>query len=144
MEAIRACGELGVNWTKVRECRQRLDGHPSDYWRQLWWALLKFGGMTTQNFNNELVASVFVDQATPDIWKYFKEQMPEWQGETLQKILSVAVFLFDGWEEKHRPDLTKEKKQEKQQEARLLAAAVAQSLQLRGRGRRFRPPREQN
>lgn len=89
------------------------------------------GGMTAQNFNNELAASVFFDEAAPDIQKCFKEHVPGWQGETLQKILSVAVFMFDGQEEKHRAELAKEKKQEKQQEASLL---VAQSLQLRGRG----------
>lgn len=32
MEAIRSCGELGLNWTKVQERRQRLDEHSSDYW----------------------------------------------------------------------------------------------------------------
>ena len=32
VKAIRACGELGVNWTKVQECRQRADEQPSDYW----------------------------------------------------------------------------------------------------------------
>lgn len=30
MEAIRVCGESGVNWTKVQECRQRLEEHISD------------------------------------------------------------------------------------------------------------------
>ncbi|KAF1396478.1 hypothetical protein FQV23_0003392, partial [Spheniscus humboldti] len=95
VEAIRSCGELGLNWTKVQEHRQRLDEHSSDYWGRLQRALLKYGGMPAQNFNNELVASVFVDQAAPDTWKYFKEHTPGWQGETLQKILSVAVFMFN-------------------------------------------------
>lgn len=130
VEAIRACRELGIDWTEVQECRQMLDERPSDYWGGLWQALLKYGGMTAQNFNNELVASVFVDQASPDIWKYFKEHLPGWQRETLQKIPSVATFMFDEWEKKHRPELAKEKKQ--QQEASLLVAAVVQGLQLRG------------
>lgn len=55
----------------------------------------------------------------------------------MQKILSVLVFMFDGWEEKHTAELIK--KWEKQQEASLLAAAWAQSLQLRGQGRGFPP-----
>ena len=46
--------------------------------------------MTTQNFN-KLAASAFIDQAVPDRWKYFKEHMPGWQGETLQKCGSVYV-----------------------------------------------------
>lgn len=95
--------------------------------------------MTTKNFNNELRASVFIDQAAPDRWKYLKENMPGWQGETLQKILSGVAFLFDGREENHRAELAKEKKQAKQQGACLLVAALAQSLQLRGRGRVFPP-----
>lgn len=33
VEAIRACGELGVNWMEVQECRQRLVECPSDYGR---------------------------------------------------------------------------------------------------------------
>ena len=58
--------------------------------------------------------------------------MPGWQGEILQRILSVAVSMFDGWEEKHIAELAKEKKQEKQQDASLLVAALPQNLQLRG------------
>ena len=85
------------------------------------------------------MASVFVDQAAPDIQKYFKEHMAGWQRETLQKILTVEAFVFNRREEKHRTELAKEKKQEKQQEACLLVAALAQSLQLRGRGRGFPP-----
>lgn len=42
------------------------------------------------------------------------------------------MFMFNGWEEKHRAELAKEKKQEKQQEASLLVAALAQNMQLRG------------
>ena len=39
--------------------------------------------------------------------------------------------MFDGWKEKHRTELAKEKKQDKQQEASLLVATLAQGLQLR-------------
>lgn len=31
MEAIKACGESGVNWTKAQECRQWLEEHLSDF-----------------------------------------------------------------------------------------------------------------
>ena len=44
VETMRACGEVRVNWAKVQKCRQRIDEHPSDFWRQLWQALLKHGG----------------------------------------------------------------------------------------------------
>ena len=46
-----------------------------------------YGGMTLQNFNNELAASVFVDQAASDICNYFKDHMPGWRGENLKDTL---------------------------------------------------------
>ena len=58
--------------------------------------------MTEQNFNDALAASIFVDQATSDISNYFKDQMPGWQGENLQKILSIAIFIFDGRDKKKK------------------------------------------
>lgn len=76
--------------------------------------------MTTQNFDNELVARAFFYQVTPDIQKYFKEHMAGWQGGDITKtrnfmvMFMCNVFMFDGWEEIHRPELAKENKQEKQ------------------------------
>lgn len=75
--------------------------------------------------NNELLATAFVDEAAPDTQKYFKQRMPGWQVETLQEILSVVVFAF----KKHRTELAKEKKQDKQQEASLPVGVLAQNLQ---------------
>lgn len=48
--------------------------------------------MASQNFNGTLAVSVFVGQAAPDSQKYFKEQMPGWQGVKLQKI-NVLQYL---------------------------------------------------
>lgn len=31
LEAVKACGESGVNWTKTQECRQWLEEHLSDF-----------------------------------------------------------------------------------------------------------------
>lgn len=87
INVIRACEEIRVNWTKVQECRQRPEEHPSDYWGRLQQALLTYGGMTVQNFNNELAASVFVAQATSDICSYFKDHMLGWQGKNLKDII---------------------------------------------------------
>lgn len=64
-------------------------------------------GMTLPNFNNEWIASVFVDQAAPNIQKYFKEYTPGWQGE-FAKILIVAAFVYNGCEEKQKVELIKE------------------------------------
>ncbi|KAM9590820.1 uncharacterized protein ACIBXB_005876 [Morphnus guianensis] len=96
IEAVRQAGERVTNWTKVLECRQRPDEHPSDYWGRLKATSLKYGGMTHDNFQEPLAISVFVDQSAPDISKYFKKHMPGWQSETLAKILSIAAFVFDG------------------------------------------------
>lgn len=60
---------------------------------------MKYGRMTQQNFKEALANSVFVDQATPDIRKYFKDHVPGWQGGNLQKNLGVAVFAYDEREE---------------------------------------------
>ena len=86
--------------------------------------------MTPKNFNDMLRISVFVDQVAHDIWKYLKERMPWWQGETLQKILSVAVFVYDG----HKERQIKDRKKAKNQEADLLMVALARNLQMRERG----------
>lgn len=85
----------------------------------------KHRGMITQNFNNELVARVFVDQVTPDIQKYFKEHMAGWQRGTLQKTPSFMVmfmcymFMFDGWEETHT-ELNLQRKRNRKSNKRLV------------------------
>ena len=89
--------------------------------------MLKHRGMTSENLNDTLAISVFVDQAAPNTQKYFKEHVPGWQGEILQKILSVAVYVYVGREERQM----KEKKKAKEQEAGLLAVALARNLQAR-------------
>jgi len=71
VEAVRQTGERVTDWTKVMECRQKPDEHPSDYWGRLKATLLKYGGMTHENFQEPLAISVFVDQSAPDINKYF-------------------------------------------------------------------------
>lgn len=99
INVIRALEEMRVKQTKVQECRQRPEEHPSDYWGRLRQALLAYGGMTLQNFNNELAASVFVDQATSDICSYFKDHMLGWQGENLKDAVlpggSILVQYVD-------------------------------------------------
>lgn len=82
-----------------------------------------------------LAISIFVDEAAPNIQKYFKERMPGSLGENLQKILSVAVFVCDGLEERQKVEqITEKKKKTEVREANLLAAALARNLQMRGQG----------
>ena len=159
LEAVRQCVERVTNWSKVQECQQRLDEHPSDYWHRLRSVLLKYGGMTEQTFQEPLAISVFVNQAAPDINKYFKKHMPGWQAEGLQKILSVATFVYNGRDQERQEKMQKEKdeerkrqerereterkreRQEKREDMAFLAAAITQSAQqnrwqnARGRGR---------
>ncbi|KAK4810622.1 LOW QUALITY PROTEIN: hypothetical protein QYF61_007359 [Mycteria americana] len=98
--------------------------------------------MTPQNFNDALVISVFVDQAAHNIRNYFKEHMPGWQGENLQNILSIAVFVYDGHEERRKAEQVKERKKR----WAALGIAPPQVLRqgillriLRSRDRRFSP-----
>lgn len=94
IKATRACGETGTNWSRVQEYRQRPDEHPSDFWARLRETLLKHRGMMERNFNDALTASIFVDQATSDICNYFKDHMPGWQGENLQKIRALQYSFL--------------------------------------------------
>jgi len=71
VEAVRQTGERVTNWTKVMECKQKPNEHPSDNWGRLKATLLKYGGMTHENFQEPLAISVFVDQFAPDINKHF-------------------------------------------------------------------------
>lgn len=50
----------------------------------------------------------------------------------MQKVLSVAVFVYDGWEERQKAELVKERKKAKEWEANSLVAALARNLQLTG------------
>lgn len=94
--------------------------------------------MTTQNFENELVARVFFHQVTPDIQKYFKEHMAGWQGGTLQRpeilwlcLCVMCLRLMDG---KKYTDLNLQRKinRKSKQEASVLVAKLAKCLQLKG------------
>jgi len=98
------------------ECRQKPDEHASDYWGRLKATLLKYGGMTRENFQEPLAISVFVDQSAPDINKYFRKHMPGWQGETLTKILSIATFVFDGRSEEQQKQEEEKLKAERKRE----------------------------
>jgi len=60
-----------------------------------------------------LARSVFVGRAALDIWKYFKDLVPGWQGENLQQIWSIAVFVSDGREERQKAEQVKEKEKRK-------------------------------
>ncbi|XP_063187696.1 proto-oncogene Mas-like [Chroicocephalus ridibundus] len=66
--------------------------------------------------------------------------MPGWQGENLQKILSVALFVYDGHEEQQKAEQIKEREKAKDQEANFLAMALARFLPGRNRGRGGRRP----
>lgn len=73
--------------------------------------LLKYGGMTEDNFQEPLPISLSVEQSALNINKYFKKHMPGWQGETLPKILSIATFVYDGRDEERQ-----KREEEKQKE----------------------------
>uniref|UniRef100_A0A669QIP6 Core shell protein Gag P30 domain-containing protein n=1 Tax=Phasianus colchicus TaxID=9054 RepID=A0A669QIP6_PHACC len=133
LEAIRACEERVTNWARVQECQQRLGEHPSDYWQRLRATLIQYGGMTEQTFQEPLAISVFVNQAAPDISKYFKKHMPGWQGENLQKILSVASFVYNGRDQEKKIKLEKEKEEEKKRLEKQLERAVRGRGLIRGR-----------
>lgn len=46
------------------------------------------------NFNNNLAASVFVNQTASDICNYFKDHMSEWQVEYLKDIVLPGDFIL--------------------------------------------------
>jgi len=56
--------------------------------------LVELWGNDSPNFNNELAASVFVDQNTSDIHNYFKDHMLGWQGENFKSILLPGGPIF--------------------------------------------------
>ena len=98
--------------------------------------------MACENLQEPLALSVFVDQSSPDIDKYFRKHMPGWQRETLTKILSIATFVFDGRSEEQQKQegekLKAERKRErKEREISLLDAAIAQNCSQRGRCQGF-------
>jgi len=66
---IKAAGQTGVNWQGVQEVRQRAHEHASDFWNPLLQALLRYEGMNEDDFEEKL--SAFIQQAAPDIPKYF-------------------------------------------------------------------------
>lgn len=153
IEAIRKCDEKVTNWSKVAECQQAPDEHPGDFWHHLRKALIQYGGMTEDNFQEPLAISIFVNQSAPDIRKHFQKHMPGWQVENLQKVLSVANFVYNGCteEQQHKLQLEREAerlrqekereverrryRRERQEDMNLLAVAIAQGVSAtRGRG----------
>lgn len=46
--------------------------------------------------NRSLLVSLFVDQAAPDIKKYFNQCSPAWQGKLIGEIVSIAMFVYYG------------------------------------------------
>ena len=70
-EAIRLAGQKTANWSKVRECQQQAEEHPSAFFARLIKQVRMYGGGLDPEAeaNRPLMISTFVDQAAPDIRK---------------------------------------------------------------------------
>ena len=111
LESLARAGQKTTNWSKVRECQQGSTEHPSDFYARLATPIRMYGGVNPEN--RSLLVSLFVDQSTPNICKYFSKHAPGWQGKEIDEIVSIATFVFDGRDDKQ------EKLRKKQQEEKL-------------------------
>lgn len=46
--------------------------------------------------NRPLLVSTFVDQTASDIKKYFSKHVPDWPGKSMDKIVRLATFVYNG------------------------------------------------
>ncbi|KAF1672378.1 hypothetical protein FQV07_0008096, partial [Pygoscelis papua] len=112
LESLELSGRKTVNWAKVQECQQGNTEHPSEYYAWLVKQVRMFGGVNPENEENRtLMVSFFVDQSAPDIRKCFSKHVPGWQGKGLDEIVSIAMFVFNGRDERQ----LKQKKKEQEQ-----------------------------
>lgn len=113
-----------------------MDKNPRDFWGCIQQVLLEYEEMALQNFNGTLGISVFVGQAAPQSWKYFKKHMLGWQGVKLQKIHVLQYSCVMGERKKQRPEQVEEKRKLEKVE-NLIAVALTGNLEGRNwkRGR---------
>lgn len=117
LESLQLAGKKTLNWAKVQACQQRNAEHPSEYSTPLVTHVsMLFGGVNPENEENwTLLVCFFADQSAPDIKKYFSEHMPGWQGKRLDEKVSIAMFVFNGKDERQL-----KKKKEKNRNKKLV------------------------
>lgn len=132
-ESIRVAGQETANWSKVRECLQQPDKHPSVFLARLSKRVRIYGGGIDPEAeaHRPLMVSTFVEQSAPDIKKYFSKHVPDWPGKTMEEIVHLAVFVYNNREEER----AKNKKLQKKEQVSLLAAALCEGIGAsQGRG----------
>ncbi|XP_073183346.1 sesquipedalian-2 isoform X2 [Lepidochelys kempii] len=142
LESIRRAGSKTANWSKIGECQQDLNEHPSAFLAHLFKQVRMYGGGVEPEaeVSRTMMVSYFVDQAVLDIKKYFTKHVPDWPGKPLSKVVLLATFVFNGRDE----EKAKEKRKQKKGEVSMLVAALQVPLgnqhwqghgNTRGRGR---------
>nr|XP_048674657.1 uncharacterized protein LOC125621604 [Caretta caretta]XP_048674658.1 uncharacterized protein LOC125621604 [Caretta caretta] len=142
LESIRRAGSKTANWSKIRECQQDLNEHPSVCLASLFKQVRMYGGGVEPEaeVSRMMMVSYFVDQAAPDIKKYLTKHVPDWPGKALSEVVRLVTFVFNGRDE----EKAKEKRKQKKEEVSMLAAALQVLLgnqhwqghgNTRGRGR---------